>query len=122
MPIKVFAVDDSATIRQTMKLTLRGEEFEVETANDGADALAKAQAGYVPDIVLTDVNMPNMDGITLTAELRKLPSYASIPIIMVTTESQVEKKQAGKNAGATGWIVKPFSPEQLIALVKKVAG
>lgn len=122
MTKRIFAVDDSATMRSSLVLTLKGEGFEVVTAVDGQDALNQAQAGLTVDAVLTDVNMPNMDGITLTAELRKLPAYAKVPILIVTTESQKDRKQAGKDAGATGWIVKPFQPEQLVAIVKKVTG
>jgi len=118
---RILAVDDSATMRQTMLLTLRGDGVEVFTAVDGLDALTQAKGGLTVDVVLTDVNMPNMDGITLTRELRKLPSFAATPIIIVTTESQKERKLEGKEAGATGWVVKPFAPEQLVAVVNKVA-
>ena len=122
MTLRVLAVDDSATMRQSVALTLKQDDMEVMTADDGVDALSKVSAGFQADVVITDVNMPNMDGITLTAELRKVESYAKIPIIILTTESQAEKKQAGKSAGATGWVIKPFQPDQLVAIVKKVAG
>ncbi len=120
MAKKLLAVDDSGTMRQTVALTFKSEGIEVVTAEDGVDALNKAQGGLTVDVVITDVNMPNMDGITLTAELRKLDHYKNVPIIILTTESQASKKQAGKDAGATGWIVKPFQPQQLVAVVNKV--
>jgi len=117
----ILAVDDSASMRQMVSFTLKGAGYEVIDAVDGVDALNKAKQKAV-DLVITDVNMPNMDGITLIAELRKLPNYKFTPLLMLTTESAPEKKQAGKAAGATGWIVKPFNPDQLLATVKKVIG
>jgi len=117
----ILAVDDSASMRQMVSFTLKGAGYEVVEAVDGVDALSKAKLKAV-NLVITDVNMPNMDGITLIAELRKLPSYKFTPLLMLTTESSPEKKQAGKAAGATGWIVKPFNPDQLLATVKKVIG
>ncbi|MEJ2213179.1 MAG: response regulator [Gammaproteobacteria bacterium] len=117
----ILAVDDSASMRQMVSFTLKGAGYEVVEAVDGVDALSKAKQQAV-NLVITDVNMPNMDGITLIAELRKLPSYKFTPLLMLTTESSPEKKQAGKAAGATGWIVKPFNPDQLLATVKKVIG
>jgi two-component system chemotaxis response regulator CheY len=93
----------------------------VVSAIDGQDALEKAKEQKF-DLVLTDVNMPLMDGITLTRELRALPAYRFVPILMLTTEAGQERKLEGKAAGATGWIVKPFNPDQLIAVVKKVLG
>ena len=117
----ILAVDDSASMRQMVSFTLKGAGYEVVEAVDGVDALAVAK-GRSFNLVVTDVNMPNMDGITLIGELRKLPSYKFTPLLMLTTESGMEKKQQGKAAGATGWIVKPFNPEQLLATVKKVLG
>lgn len=117
----ILSVDDSASIRQMVKFTLTKEGYEVIDASDGVDALGKL-GGRKVDMVVTDLNMPNMDGITLIKELRKLPVCKFIPIIMLTTESQDSKKQEGKSAGATGWIVKPFKPEQLVGVVKKVLG
>jgi two-component system chemotaxis response regulator CheY len=117
----ILAVDDSASMRQMVSFTLKGAGYEVIDAVDGVDALNKAKQQAV-NLVITDVNMPNMDGITLIAELRKLPNYKFTPLLMLTTESAPEKKQAGKAAGATGWIVKPFNPDQLLATVKKVIG
>jgi len=117
----IMTVDDSASVRQMVSFTLRDAGYEVVEAVDGQDALAKVD-GQVLNMVITDLNMPNLDGIGLIRALRALPSCKFIPIVMLTTESQVEKKQEGKSAGATGWIVKPFKPEQLIAVVKKVLG
>jgi two-component system chemotaxis response regulator CheY len=117
----ILSVDDSISIRQMVKFTLTKEGYEVIEAVDGVDALSKV-SGKKVDMVVTDLNMPNMDGITLIKELRKLPTCKFIPIIMLTTESQDTKKQEGKSAGATGWIIKPFNPEQLLGVVKKVLG
>ncbi len=118
---KILAVDDSASMRQMVGFTLKGAGHDVIEAADGVEALKLAQSNQV-DLVLTDVNMPNMDGITLIKELRKLASYKFTPILTLTTESSSEKKTEGKSAGATGWIVKPFSPDQLLATIKKVLG
>lgn len=120
MAKRILAVDDSATMRQTVELTLARAGYEVVTACDGQDGLVKIGENGQFDAILTDVNMPNMDGITFTAEVRKLANYAGTPIIIVTTESQGDKKSAGKAAGATGWIVKPFQPEQLVGILQKV--
>lgn len=117
----VLAVDDSASMRQMVSFTLKGAGYDVVEAADGVEALTMAQRQSV-DLVVTDVNMPNMDGITLIKELRGLPAYKFTPMLMLTTESGSEKKQQGKAAGATGWIVKPFNPDQLLATVKKVLG
>ncbi len=116
---RILAVDDSASMRQMVSFTLKGAGHEVIEASDGVQALAVAKKGAV-DLVISDVNMPNMDGITLIGELRKLPAYKFIPILMLTTESSMDKKGQGKAAGATGWIVKPFNPDQLLATIKKV--
>ncbi len=118
---KILAVDDSASMRQMVSFTLTGNGHDVTEAVDGVDALGKAKAGKF-DLVLSDVNMPNMDGITLIKELRMLPAFRFTPILMLTTESTGGKKQEGKSAGATGWIVKPFNPEQLLASINKVLG
>ena len=118
---KILAVDDSASMRQMVSFTLKGAGHEVVEASDGVEALAAAKGNKV-DLVLTDVNMPNMDGLTLIKELRGLPDYKFTPILTLTTESGAEKKGEGKAAGATGWIVKPFSPDQLLATINKVLG
>lgn len=118
---KILAVDDSASMRQMVAFTLKSAGFEVTDASDGDEALQIAQREAF-DVVITDVNMPNMDGITLCKELRQLANFKFTPILMLTTESSTEKKQAGRAAGATGWIVKPFNPDQLLATVNKVVG
>lgn len=117
----ILAVDDSASMRQMVAVTLKAAGYEVVEAGDGAAALQLAKSKSF-SLVLTDVNMPKMDGITLTRELRALPAYKFTPILTLTTESAVDKKQEGKAAGATGWLVKPFNPEQLISTVKRVLG
>jgi len=117
----ILAVDDSASMRQMVSFTLKGAGYTVVEAVDGVDALNKASTQKF-DCVVTDVNMPNKDGITLIRDLRGLPDYKFIPMLMLTTESGMDKKQAGKAAGATGWIVKPFNPDQLLKTIKKVLG
>ena len=117
----ILIVDDSASMRQMVSFTLKSAGYQVEEAGDGMDALAKAKTASF-NVVITDVNMPRMDGITLIKELRALPNYKFTPLLMLTTESAADKKQEGKAAGATGWMVKPFNPDQLLATVKKVTG
>ena len=117
----ILAVDDSASMRQMVTFTLQGAGYEVVEAQDGEQALGIAQSTKV-NLVLTDVNMPKIDGIALVGALRALPHYKFTPILLLTTESAPEKKQEGKAAGATGWIVKPFNPDQLLATIKKVLG
>lgn len=112
-------VDDSESIRELVGLTLESAGYEVEKAVDGIDGLSKLD-GRTIHLVITDLNMPNMDGIQLIREARKNATYASIPILLLTTESQQPKKEEGKAAGATGWIVKPFAQEKLLEVVKKV--
>ncbi len=116
---KILSVDDSASVRQMVSLTMRSAAYEVVEAVDGRDGLAKAGAAKF-DLIITDLNMPNMDGIQMILALRKMPGYAFTPVLMLTTESQAEKKDAGRKAGATGWIVKPFNSAQLIAVVQKL--
>lgn len=116
----IMSVDDSASIRQMVCFTLRNAGYEVIEASDGKDALGKL-SGPVK-MVITDLNMPNMDGIELIRRIRATPAYKFIPVVMLTTESQAARKQEGKAAGATGWIVKPFKPEQLLAVVQKLLG
>ncbi|HHC72865.1 MAG TPA: response regulator [Thiotrichales bacterium] len=117
----ILAVDDSASMRQMVVFTLRGAGYDVTEAADGEQALNLAKSRKF-NLVLTDINMPKMDGIELTRRLRALPAYKFVPIITLTTESAANKKMEGKAAGATGWIVKPFNPNQLIATIKKVIG
>ncbi|WP_243309882.1 response regulator [Fundidesulfovibrio agrisoli] len=114
----IMTVDDSASVRQMVAFTLKNAGYSVIEASDGKDALSKI--GAKVDMVITDLNMPNMDGISLIKALRAMPACKFIPIIMLTTESQAGRKQEGKDAGATGWIVKPFKPEQLLSVVQKV--
>lgn len=122
VPMKtVLSVDDSASVRQMVKLTLTAAGYDVVQANDGAEGLAKARDKPV-DMVLTDVNMPVMNGLALIKELRQLPNYKGVPIVFLTTESDEAMKREAKAAGATGWITKPFQQEQLLAVVKKVLG
>jgi two-component system chemotaxis response regulator CheY len=109
-------------MRTMVGATLQGAGHEVLCAADGRDALDLARSHPAVDLVITDVNMPNMDGITLVRELRQLPEYKGVPLLVLTTEAGVERKMAGKQAGATGWIVKPFNPESLLATVARVLG
>lgn len=115
----IMTVDDSASVRQMVSYTLKEAGYNVVEACDGVDALSKIDSETF-NLVITDLNMPRMDGITLIKELRTKPKIKFTPILMLTTESQMDKKLEGKSAGATGWIVKPFKPEQLVAVVKKV--
>ena len=117
----IMTVDDSTSVRQMVCFTLKNAGYTVLEAIDGNDALSKLDGAAV-NMVLTDLNMPNLDGIGLIRALRAKTEYKFIPIVLLTTESQAEKKQEGKAAGATGWIVKPFNPEQLLAVIKKVLG
>ena len=121
MAKSILAVDDSASIRSMVSFTLKSAGYEVIEAVDGVDALAKAKARPM-NLVLTDQNMPRMDGLTLVRSLRLLPDYRSAPILILTTESGAYMKSQGKAAGATGWLVKPFDPQRLIDVVQKVLG
>lgn len=116
----VLTVDDSTSVRQMVGFTLRNAGYEVREATDGKDALTKFDSSI--RLVITDLNMPNMDGIQLVKSIRAGSANKTVPIVILTTESQDSKKQEGRAAGATGWIVKPFKPEQLLAVVKKVLG
>ncbi len=114
-----LVVDDSTSMRQMVAFTLQSAGFTTLEGANGVEALS-VSANTAVDLVVTDLNMPEMDGITLVKELRKRPTFKFTPILLLTTESQDSKKQEGKAAGATGWMVKPFNPEQLLATVKKV--
>ena len=116
---RILTVDDSTSIRQMVSFTLQKAGYEVAEAIDGRDGISKAGNGKF-DLIITDLNMPNVDGIQLIASVRKMPGYSFIPILMLSTESLAEKKDAGRKAGATGWIVKPFNADQLIAVVQKL--
>lgn len=117
----ILAVDDSASIRQMVSFTLKSAGYDVIEAIDGMDGLEKAKSLSI-DLVLTDQNMPRMDGLTLIKSLRAMRQYASTPILMLTTESSDAMKSQGRAAGATGWLVKPFDPQKLIEVVRKVIG
>jgi two-component system, chemotaxis family, chemotaxis protein CheY len=121
MKKRILAVDDSPSVRQMVKLTLTSAGYEIVEAGDGAEGLSKARATTL-DMVVTDLNMPVMNGLGLIRELRKLPAYRGVPILFLTTESDPEMKQQAKAAGATGWITKPFQQDQLVAIVRKVLG
>ncbi len=121
MAKSILTVDDSGSIRQMVSFTLKGAGYEVIEAADGQEGLDKARQKSV-DLVLTDQNMPRMDGLTLIKTLRTLPSYRTTPILMLTTESGDAMKMQGRAAGATGWLVKPFDPQKLLEVVKKCLG
>ena len=116
---RILAVDDSAAMRQMVGVTLSGAGHQVQEAVDGVEALQLAERERF-DLVITDVNMPKMDGIALVRELRARPNYRYVPLLVLTTEASNERKQQGKAAGATGWLVKPFNPERLLDTVSKV--
>jgi two-component system, chemotaxis family, chemotaxis protein CheY len=115
----IITVDDSPSVRQMVGFTLQRAGYSVVEACDGRDALDKLSQTPA-QMVIADLNMPNMDGLDLIRHLRREPNYRYVPIIMLTTENESGKKQAGREAGATGWIVKPFTPEQLVSVVSKV--
>ena len=115
----ILIVDDSASVRQVVSIALRGAGYDVIEGCDGKDALTKLN-GQKIHLIISDVNMPNMDGITFVKEVKKLPSYKFTPIIMLTTESQEGKKQEGQAAGAKAWVVKPFQPAQMLTAVAKL--
>lgn len=115
----IMTADDSSSIRQMVSFTLKQAGYSVVEAIDGSDALLKLKSNSI-HMLISDLNMPKIDGIELIKQVRAMPEYKFIPIIMLTTESQADMKQKGKAAGATGWIVKPFKPEQLLSVIKKV--
>lgn len=119
----IFIVDDSRTVRASVEYTLKKEGYLVEQAVDGQDGLKRLeelrQKGIRPAMIISDINMPNLDGIGFITEVKKSLHYKFTPVLVLTTESQEEKKMQGKNAGASGWLVKPFSPDQLIGVIKK---
>jgi two-component system chemotaxis response regulator CheY len=118
--MKCLAIDDSNTVRLALKLVLESQGYKLEMAYDGEEAMRKIRISSHFDLIVTDINMPNMDGIALIKEIRKLASYSSTPILVVSTESKPEKVEEGKKAGACGWIVKPFKPNELISTLKKI--
>jgi two-component system chemotaxis response regulator CheY len=115
----ILVVDDSASVRQVVGLTLRGAGYDVVEGVDGRDGLTKLDGRKI-HLIVSDVNMPNMDGITFVREVRKLPAYRFTPIMMLTTESDESKKREGQAAGAKAWVVKPFQPPQMLAAVSKL--
>ena len=121
MKKKVMTVDDSRTMRDMVSFTLRGAGYEVVEAADGQQAMSAIAATKV-DLVITDLNMPVMDGLTLIRKLRAIPAHRTLPILMLTNEADESKKAEGRAAGATGWIVKPFNPDKLVSVVQKVCG
>jgi two-component system chemotaxis response regulator CheY len=121
MAKRILTVDDSATVRRMVSFTLRGAGYDVVEAEDGVEGLEKASAQQI-DLVLTDQNMPRMDGLTLIKSLREMPTYRKSPILVLTTESGDDMKARGRAAGATGWMVKPFDPDRLLTVVRKVLG
>lgn len=115
----ILTVDDSISIRAAIKIALSSEGYNVTEAGNGAEGLEKASAGGF-DLIITDLNMPVMDGLTMIRELRGRPAGAGVPIVFLTTESDADVKAQAKAAGATGWLTKPFEPDQLVRVVKKV--
>lgn len=121
MSASILTVDDSASIRMTTRIALSNAGYAVTEAVDGTDGIAKLSAGQF-DLIITDLNMPNMDGLTMIRELRKMPAHTGVPVIFLTTESDGEIKAEAKAAGATGWLTKPFDPENLVKIARKVLG
>jgi len=121
MTASILTVDDSPSLRMAIRIALQGAGYTVTEAGDGVEGLSKAGAAKF-DLIITDLNMPNMDGLTMIRELRKSPEQCGTPIIFLTTESDDAMKQQAKAAGATGWLVKPFVPEQLVKVARKVLG
>jgi two-component system chemotaxis response regulator CheY len=121
MPKKILIVDDSAAIRQSISFILRQEGYDTVEASDGLEALTMLGSVGALDLIITDVNMPNLDGIGFIRKAREIQAYKFTPILVLTTESQGSKMNEGKEAGATGWIVKPFNADKLLGIVRKVA-
>jgi len=119
MAKNILIVDDSASVRQVLNITLKSAGYDVIEAKDGQDGLSKL-TGQKVHLIVSDVNMPNMDGISFVKAVKQLPNYKFTPIIMLTTESQEERKREGQAAGAKAWIVKPFKPEQMLAALEKL--
>jgi two-component system chemotaxis response regulator CheY len=117
----ILTVDDSRTMREMLKATLLGAGFEVVQAEDGVHGLEVLEATSMPDVILTDINMPRMDGFGFIEGVRRDQRYRSVPILVLTTEGEPEKKDRARRAGATGWIVKPFDPEKLINAIRRLA-
>ncbi|WP_108893718.1 response regulator [Palleronia abyssalis] len=118
--LKVLAIDDSRTMRNLVRATLEGAGFDVETAEDGEVGVASVSDAD-PDVIITDINMPNLDGFGVITAVRQMPQYRSVPILVLTTESDHSLKVRARDSGATGWIVKPFEDSKLIAAIRRVA-
>lgn len=116
----ILLVDDSSTLLMSMEVIISKGGYRVHKARSGEEALKKVSGGFKPDLVITDLNMPGMDGITLIGHLRKSAGLRFTPILMLTTESQQSKRQQAKAAGATGWLVKPVDSQQLLSVIKQV--
>ncbi len=116
----VLVVDDSASVLMIMRVTLELNNFVMETAPDGSAALGKLQAGLLPDLIITDINMPKMDGFSLIEAIKAMPALKRVPVLTMTTESSPERREKVRRLGATGWIVKPITTEKLLSVLKKV--
>jgi two-component system chemotaxis response regulator CheY len=121
MTASILTVDDSPSLRMAIRIALTGAGYSVAEAGDGVEGIAKASAQRF-DLIITDLNMPNMDGLTMIRELRKSPAQTGVPIVFLTTESEESLKAQAKAAGATGWLVKPFNADQLVKIARKVLG
>ena len=120
MTKRILTVDDSKTIRDMLRFTLTGADFDVVQAEDGVDGLRVLAANPDVDVIITDINMPNMDGFTFIEHVRQDAAHKSTPVLVLTTESGADKKARARQAGATGWIVKPFDPNKLLDVIRKV--
>ena len=118
---KVFLVDDSATMLMSLKGTLEISGYQVDTASDGEAALGKLKGGLKPDLIITDINMPRLDGFGFIEQVRQDRDHRATPILVLTTESDPSKKERARSAGATGWIIKPFNPDKLVEAIRRVA-
>jgi two-component system chemotaxis response regulator CheY len=121
MTMRILTVDDSRTMREMLKRALQDGGYTVVQAEDGVHGLEVLQSMEMPDVIITDVNMPRMDGLTFIEEVRSNPAFRGIPILVLSTESDLEKKARARKAGATGWIVKPFDPAKLVDAIRRVA-
>lgn len=118
--MKCLAIDDSSTVRLALKLVLESQGYKMELACDGEEAIQKIRISSNFDIIVTDINMPNMDGIAFIKEIRKMDSYRTTPVLVLSTESRPEKVAEGKKAGANAWLIKPFKPNELISILKNI--
>lgn len=121
MSASILVVDDSASVKAAIRIALTGAGYQLAEAADGAEGIARANAGNF-DLIITDLNMPVMDGLTMIETMRAMPAHAGVPIVFLTTESDEAMKQRARAAGATGWLTKPFDPEQLVKVARKVLG